>query len=687
MKYDILSIFLIFMVTFPPHDAEGLTITEVMPTGQEWIEIWTEEAIDIYGSIVRDASSEDEISCCDPGCDMNISPGTYFVITTEGMPGHNVFCVDDKKIGNGIGNDGDTISFNVGNSSSEVSFSTSRENLSFSFDTGSPKYSRPTPGHANDMLPDILAELLLPDTMYIDQAYGSFRLTDLYAGLGKEFNVSISVFNGSEVVTYVFEGTVDKRFAGGEISISTAGNFTACLEHDMTSICKQIEVIDISQVPCDMSISISVDKDILKLGDGLKYSLDLNGTFPAEIEYWIEDLAGTTVKPPYDTKLAGKKTYTPEDAGAYIIKAKLHASCDDSEEGNIAEKLFAVKQERIDDNIEILDLFLGGKKEIVCGSMFEVKIHASRADHQSGEIKVWVEKDGVRQSYVSYGNLYRKNQESDLRIPILIRDNCRQGEAMLVASAFGSVDKDTIALTAPGSSSLRLTSEQEEGYVKVLVECEHEGTLAYSLYKGTRKVMENETSHDGTSTIAFDLDEGTYTFKAEIGSARGEYKFSVSEQKPLIKSFYTLSKKKSGTINLFSRIQGEGQVELESRKETVVMPAAGEMSFPVELERGRNIFVLKLMEKNKTVDTKAIVIMGEQEDEPLIELQATSVSNENSSLVSQGRRNVDLMTGNVAEEVYISSSERSRSYAVIFACLAVVGAVIASFLLRPPKAL
>ena len=102
-------------------------------------------------------------------------------------------------------------------------------------------------------------------------------------------------------------------------------------------------------VECDVSISITSNKERFDSGDKIEFYNKLDGTPSSSnyvIEYWAEDLEGSIIKKKTNTTNQNKKTFTPKNIEAgVVLKARIaDLECnDDNLEDNFAEKKILFK--------------------------------------------------------------------------------------------------------------------------------------------------------------------------------------------------------------------------------------------------------------------------------------------------------------------------------------------------------
>jgi hypothetical protein len=193
--------------------AQGLVINEIMANTvadeslNEWIELYNEEntELNLSGWIIGDEKDNDSIQGGLYGKEGTIlGPFGYAIITDEATRAYNNFnisadalrlYVNDASIGNGLGNEQDTIFIydNFGNIIDVRSYFKTTPGLSLALINGSLNLSYPTPGYANDPTLtsdcDYSAELILSKSIFGNSSDFSFRVRVLRVS-GQKTNFS-----------------------------------------------------------------------------------------------------------------------------------------------------------------------------------------------------------------------------------------------------------------------------------------------------------------------------------------------------------------------------------------------------------------------------------------------------------------------------------------------------------------
>ena len=178
MKKIMFFILLLFLAELV---SSQLILTEIMAnpdSGDEWLEFYAQEDFSLDGTQISDNYQTDDVVCCNQStCNMSVRKGEYFLITNmentvyaDFFYGHltgknqtaeaentinfttpKMFCVDDKSIGNGLGNTEDIITLAQGEETFlefyyEVSFP---KGISYSYFNKTWNFSMPSPWKEN----------------------------------------------------------------------------------------------------------------------------------------------------------------------------------------------------------------------------------------------------------------------------------------------------------------------------------------------------------------------------------------------------------------------------------------------------------------------------------------------------------------------------------------------------------
>ncbi|MBI4894860.1 MAG: hypothetical protein HY831_00030 [Candidatus Aenigmarchaeota archaeon] len=298
MKYILSLVLFLLLVT----SVNALTINEVMPRGDEWVELYNQEGyIDLGKWNISDNYSTDQITCYNiPNCNLTTN-ATYFLIIGRSTNISRIsnasityFYVDDSAIGNGLNDNGDVVFISNSSSSDNFSYSSSSFNNSWSYN-GTWNLCIPTPGYKNSCS---------QETSTHEENLSLHNSSDM-----NNTNTTNSIENNT-----VFYNNSDCDFYP-EIT-STQVYETNYIDYKIIAKNKLC----------------SVDRDFSFL-------------------YWIEDLNGKIVKDVVNTSssIDCSKTFSrswtaPEEGlQAYIIKVNMSVVCDTNISNNYIEKIIVIK--------------------------------------------------------------------------------------------------------------------------------------------------------------------------------------------------------------------------------------------------------------------------------------------------------------------------------------------------------
>jgi hypothetical protein len=375
--------------------------------------------------------------------------------------------------------------------------------------------SYPTPGKKNNLTietqnivdednnQDLKLEINLEDVLNINVNYDNlFKITNLAHISGTTDNIHTYVYynisrNNSVLKQDIFNVTINYYTTAdtGNYIFNKTGNYLICGKILNSSIndtnkendvdCKNITIIDTSNIPCNVSLSIETDNLIYNNSEKIKFYNELNNeSYIFKITYWITDIFGNEIKKAYTTDNTNQKSYTPnidETDQVLIIKSNLSfVACNDSNlEDNYDEKLFIVKASKeLDSKIDIIKIYLGSDEKVEFGDFVRVKILVYKGNTSKNSIKAWIEEDNEKISYITYSNVYSKFNEIEITIPIRIKPNCNKkydyGNYDLIVSGLDTNDTENIYIkgitesickkSSSSESSLTLTEKDEIEY-------------------------------------------------------------------------------------------------------------------------------------------------------------------------------------------------------------------------------
>ena len=290
-----------------------LVISEIMfdpDDGNEWIEIYHNgsEDIDVSALVVKDNFGADQITCCAGDCTLAVQNYSYFVIfdldTTFNLTNNTYFCVDDKSIGNGLGNSEDVVELSMDNKTIDyVQYNNSvHRGSSISLVNSSWRESIPTPWEPNfesrtaqednnESSEFLELTYLLPAITYTGKEYGLIKVavvgpSDVYGPFNISISYNLSIINHTDrAVLKVAEENnsasmgVGNSRAFGTMIFNASGEYLLCsivtMVLNATEIskdaCLQFNVMDSGARMCNVSIQILTEKTVFNKGDTIKF--------------------------------------------------------------------------------------------------------------------------------------------------------------------------------------------------------------------------------------------------------------------------------------------------------------------------------------------------------------------------------------------------------------------------------
>ena len=195
---------------------------------------------------------------------------------------------------------------------------------------------------------------------------------------------------------------------------------------------------------CSGSINIETSSDVIKSGESIKFSPNINYTDGLEfiIEYYITDIFGNIIKAKTNTTNTNQKSYTPnikEEDKLFVINMGLYLLCDEIELVDSAQKNFVVYNEDTEEFVqepflEIQTIYSGSDEKVKFGEILNVKLKANKGNSTKKSIKVFVE-DLSKETSINI------DSSGEFTIPIQIPANCdkkfTEGRYLLVAEGLG----------------------------------------------------------------------------------------------------------------------------------------------------------------------------------------------------------------------------------------------------------
>ncbi|MBT4857822.1 lamin tail domain-containing protein [archaeon] len=448
--------FLLFLLLIP-FSVSKIFISEIMfnpKNGSEWIEIYTDEIINFSGYKIKDNYYEDEIICCQINCSLIFHPNTYIIIgEQESKEQFLDLCVDDKTIGNSLGNSGDIIQI-IKDNETIINYSYNVSTLkgySLAKINGTYFQTLPTPKNENtysEPKPMISFYLKTNQTItkkedflfVIKNEFGDVNTTFFYNITLQQNNSNLVQLQNQEEVFFKKSKQVLKY------GLDIPGQYLVCGKILNLQKCYELEVLDSSKIPCDVSLSIKTQKQIYKKGEKIEYYIELsNNSYDYEIEYYIEDIFFQKIKNKRITKNTNKKSFTPKISfleKAFLINAKIKEIFCNNSQNNISDTVLVVaKGQKENQNFEEfqteINVEVEYKKQITPGEIIYPKLEIKKGSSAKYLIEVFVQgKKRVSDIFKIY--IYGNNKEVETKIPIKINEEYFQNqELFLIINGLG----------------------------------------------------------------------------------------------------------------------------------------------------------------------------------------------------------------------------------------------------------
>ncbi len=315
----------------------------------------------------------------------------------------------------------------------------------------------PTPGQPNEII-----ELGPPEKEIYLKVYADVFLFD-QINYTKLFKIQIKNKNNcsdKENVTVIYDiydywledyikesnFTVEvgcsKTADTGSIYFEYAGNYTVCgyLENNTNmSDCLDIEVIDTSTIPCNLSLGINATQEIYSTPESIKFiPLLSDTTYPYKITYWFEDLFGNIARKKITTLNTNRKSWKPkidESDKVFLIRTNLSfISCNDTNPSDdSSEQQVIVKNPQYFNNtphnesyVKIVEVKLGSDNKAKFGEAIDVKVNIYRGDTSKYSTSLWAEGSTKVSSKTSKIHTLTKFTNYTFTIPVQLKPNCNE---------------------------------------------------------------------------------------------------------------------------------------------------------------------------------------------------------------------------------------------------------------------
>ena len=402
MKF--VSFLLVFI--FSMQISNAIVINEIMADPiaddalNEWLELYNNKNkdVNVSGWIIGDDKDNDTIEGGLYNKDGTIIPEFgYAIITDDATRVYNNFnvssdairlYVDDASIGNGLGNDGETIYIYDGNGNliDKKMYNKTTEDLSWAYINNSLFKSNPTPGFANDesLLSgcDYAVEFILAKTVFDNSSEFSFKIrASKVSGSSTNFTsrAKIEDLNGKLIREYepFTNESITKQRTSAEYTPDLEEGKSYFMDSDITVQCNDTNennnfdtrIITIKGMPLQEESYISIE-NILDLGSDKKakfgqiirvrLSVYNGNTNKESVALWIESDKGK--------KLSKQSTVNLEDKYtnySITIPVQIIPNCDEDFEDD--DYILKVEGLDAEDEEDI-------KIEDITDSLCEVKI-------------------------------------------------------------------------------------------------------------------------------------------------------------------------------------------------------------------------------------------------------------------------------------------------------------------------
>ena len=454
LKMGVLSsVFLALFITFC---FAQLEITEVMyaPSpmkNNEWVEVLNSGNNSLNLSLwrFRDNKEEDNLTCCLflQECSLILEPQRYAVITSQDTTFflHNTtalqLCVNDKDIGDGLRNEGDSLTFTSDTFEDHFSYNNT--------------YNKSMGANGNN-----------------------HTLEKVSSG----WRQSLLLF-----------GTPGKRNEVSSPDTAPSPELPPS-QNNQTTISPNATSPNFANFSCDIAIDISVENPLFhaeKISFFLlvknntplsKNTLNFSERSSVSVRGNIATPEGKKIKeysPWTNDKLTGKleKSYAPSlSAGVYLLSFWLvNSSCEDSDaSNNLASRLIAIigssaeeeeeKEEEKDteSSVDIEEISLGNDNFAAWGESIPVKVTLSKGNTSKTVVELKAKKSGTTVSETSKVYMSKKFSSLTATIPLQLRCSSGEGEVTAVLEGLGVETEKTFAVKGSAKRCEESVSEKEE---------------------------------------------------------------------------------------------------------------------------------------------------------------------------------------------------------------------------------
>tara|TARA_Y100000310_G_scaffold89923_1_gene87083 strand:+ start:41937 stop:44114 length:2178 start_codon:yes stop_codon:yes gene_type:complete len=485
---------LLILILILPLSFASLEITEISYSEDEWFEIFNYNnfIVNLSAWKIQDNKNTDKIECCKDNCSLIAEPWQYILVVGRSSKLINdskekLLCVDDAKIGNGLGNSNDLLNLSNGNYSYLVTYTKQlgayknnktlekREDGTWGesiVDNGTP-WARNSIWETSTEYSYLQISEFLPSPKGDDNAEKPFgewveilnigpkdivisglKLTD--QNIENELYVANSnllqdpvLCAGCYAVIYR-NGDTDfslNNYGYDEVNLNYKDevidkvSYTGSTEDMSWSLVNenwyQTEPTPGSENnyhgKCDWSISISSD-DLIK-SESFDFAITVNREYGfannVTVKGVVEDYYGNTIKEyrPWSNQYivnSASKKYSPNfKEGVYQIKLWIeNITCDTNLENNQINEVFSVNPYHTTNNNLLNIVKISTGKGLGWGDQFTAKISVYKGNTTKKVVSIWAEKDDIKITKTSKISVENNYQNYVFTIPLQLISNC-----------------------------------------------------------------------------------------------------------------------------------------------------------------------------------------------------------------------------------------------------------------------
>jgi len=515
---------MLFVILF--HPVNAIQITEIMYApfqGPEWIEIYNDEnrSINLSKWQFIDEKSIDEITCCEDGCSTILHKNSYVVLTGKSriLPHfrEHTLCVDDKSLGNGLSNEGETIYLNSSNNTIHISYRKSlgayRNNQTLETrEDGTLAESRyPTPGGQNSIwnLSTQYADLIITEIMsnpfgkdnarrphgeWVELFNPSSKAIDL-----KELEFTDSVIKNELYITHTnTNSTIIQPNSYAVVYRNKDTDFNLNNDHDEVRLYFQSQLLDslsygtttegmswalynnewVETKPtpgeknvfveeCDWSLKIQTNTSLTNTKLPFELKLQRHVGYPTNISVSgkIEDFYGNVIKTytPWKNKpitTSSTKKYSPSlKKGTYQLSFEIHnLSCSDSNvHNNKPTKIIALNKEYRHNNssLQITKINQGSDQKTKWGDIIYITVDLYKGKSTKKSVQIFAKRGNKKVSKVARLSVDEMYQSNTFIVPLQLLPNCdnKINDGSVQLYVVGLGGNDTRSLNIHGVNS------------------------------------------------------------------------------------------------------------------------------------------------------------------------------------------------------------------------------------------